>query len=1179
MTAASQSIQSYFDSIEQQVERVYSVAKRARAKGYDPMDTVEIPLARNLAERVEGLISAAAPKIKGSGMVERIFVLEKEFGVLDWRVALSIALEIAREKFCTFIDKREAMEVGIRVGIAYTTLGVVASPLEGFVRLELKKRRDGDEYFSLMYSGPIRSAGGTMAALSVVIADFIRKKMGYKEYDPSENEVKRMVTEIYDYHDKITNVQYLPSEEEIKFLVSHLPVQIDGDPSERFEVSNYKDLDRIATNRIRNGIVLVTAEGIAQKAPKIWKQLDKWGSDFELDHWKFLGKFVKLQKKMKARGIVEDDVRKLAPDNTYIKDLVAGRPVLTHPMRAGGFRLRYGRTRTSGLSSMSMHPATMYILDDYIATGTQLRYERPGKSSAMAPCDSIEGPIVKLKNGNVVMLSTVAAAQEHSKNIEEILFLGDFLANYGEFFNRAHKLVPAGYCEEWYVLEVKQALASKKIDYEQLEHDVIEMLQYPQKLITAKSAFKLSTLLDVPFHPRYTYHYKDISLKQFECLLDWLLLATVKRDVDGVVSIDLPLDNEKPESLLEDPKRVLELLGVPHSVTSSSCHINGDDAMALAVHFNLSDFDLTQENIVEIKKQIDTKQNGLDALNSFSQVRLRDKSGTYIGARMGRPEKAKMRRLTGNPQVLFPVGDAGGRMRSLNAAIAKGVIKAQFPTYYCSACSKETIYPCCEVCDARTKKQLYCRECNLTLDAPCTKHEKSVPYKNISLDISSYFNNALKKLKTRQYPDLIKGVRGTSNEGHTPENLMKALLRARHNLYVNKDGTIRYDMTEMPITHFKPREIGTSIVRLKALGYTHDMHNEELSRDDQLLEIKPQDLILPSCKEASDERADDLLYNVANFIDDSLVQMYGGEPFYKLKSKKDLVGHIVIGLAPHTSAAIVGRIIGFSQTQGCYAHPMWHSAQRRDCEGDENCVMLLADALINFSRHYLPAHRGATQDAPLVLTSLLIPGEVDDMVFDMDVVWSYPLAFYEAAESYKDPREVYIEQLAHRLNTEKQYEGFGFTHDVSDMNMGVLCSAYKTIPTMQDKVKGQMFIAEKIRAVDESDVARLVIERHFIRDIKGNLRKFTMQQFRCVDCNEKFRRPPLQGKCLKCYGKIVFTIGEGFVTKYLEPSIELAEKYELPNYLKLTLELTKRRIESVFGKEKDKQEGLVRWFS
>ena len=59
---------------------------------------------------------------------------------------------------------------------------------------------------------------------------------------------------------------------------------------------------------------------------------------------------------------------------------------------------------------------------------------------------------------------------------------------------------------------------------------------------------------------------------------------------------------------------------------------------------------------------------------------------------------------------------------------------------------------------------------------------------------------------------------------------------------------------------------------------------------------------------------------------------------------------------------------------------------------------------------------------------------------------------------------------------------------------------------MAEKVNGQMEIARKVRAVKTEDVARLVIERHFIRDLKGNLRKFSMQQFRCVNRRTLYKR-------------------------------------------------------------------------
>src|SRR3989344_2602116 len=200
------------------------------------------------------------------------------------------------------------------------------------------------------------------------------------------------------------------------------------------------------------------------------------------------------------------------------------------------------------------------------------------------------------------------------------------------------------------------------------------------------------------------------------------------------------------------------------------------------------------------------------------------------------------------------------------------------------------------------------------------------------------------------------------------------------------------------------------------------------------------------------------------------------------------------------------------------------------------------------------------------------------MVFHMDVAFFYPLEFYRACEEYKDPWEVKIDQIGKRLGTPLENEGMGFTHDTSNINNTVECAAYKILPSMEEKLKGQMDLAVRIRAVDASDVARLVIDKHFLKDTQGNLRKFSTQEFRCVHCNEKYRRPPLLGKCLKCKGKLIFTVSEGSVVKYLEPMISLAEHYHVSDYLKQTIYLLQKRIEAVFGKEKDKQMGLGRWF-
>ena len=1167
-------IHNYFKDIEQKVAAMYRVAEKARKKGFDPEVHASVPLAKNMAERVEGLIGALIPGIIDSGLSERIQELEKKHGKLNPLVALSISLEVVKEKFCKFDNRIKAIEGGIRVGLAYLTLGVVSSPLEGFVELKLKKRKDGKEYFCLMYSGPIRSAGGTAGALSVVIADYLRKNLGYDVYDATEKEIRRMVTELYDYHERVTNLQYLPSEKEIRFLVKNLPLQIDGDPSEKIEVSNYKDLDRIETNNIRSGSCLVLGECVAQKASKLWNIISSWPKETGLEHWSFLESFLTLQKKVKAKDNLSKN--KILPVYTFIEDLVAGRPVLTHPLAAGGFRLRYGRCRVSGYSATSIHPSTMHILNKYLATGTQLKIERPGKATAITVCDSIEGPIVKLKDDRVLRLDDENLAKKLKDDVKEILFLGDILISYGDFYNRAHTLLPPGYCEEWWGLEFEKAVIEKfgTLDLEKLvslleiEKPLLErLLNSPiNTKIDAKTAFIISRKLNIPLHPKFTYHWNLISDEDFFYLL--------KRLSESKITLGNDLVNKLVIKYGSDLDLILDKIGLPHLVINKEfIVVENDDAYTTFEIFNLKN--PTTKNRIGTNQGDDN--NTLFLVNKISDVKIKDKSGVFVGARMGRPEKAKMRKLTGSPHVLFPIGEEGGRLRSFQSAFDSNRITAEFSIFYCEKCDKKTIFSVCEKCDSVTKKMYSCGTCGLINSKEC-RHGLAASYLKQTIDIRNYFDIYLKKLNIKAYPDLIKGVRGTSNRDHIPEHFVKGIFRAKYDICVNKDGTTRYDMTQLPITHFKPKEIRASVEKLKELGYKKDVFDAELVNDEQVLELMPQDLILPACKESPELGADKILLKTSLFIDDLLKEFYKLDRFYNVKSETDLLGNLVAVLAPHTSAAVVGRIIGFSKTQGFFAHPMFHAATRRDCDGDEASVMLLMDALLNFSKKYLPDRRGSTQDALLVLTSKLIPSEVDDMAFDLDIGWRYPLEFYESCLDFKQPREVEIEQFGKRLDTERQYYGFGFTHDVSDINSGAVCSAYKILPSMEEKLKGQMELAEKIRAVDESDVARLVIEKHLIRDIRGNLRKFSMQQFRCSTCNDKYRRPPLVGKCIKCGGKIIFTISEGSIIKYLEPAISLANKYNLPSYLKQTLDLTKRGVESLFGREKEKQEGLGKWF-
>lgn len=1149
-------VEEYFTRIEKEVKESYNVAKEAKKNGYDPVADVEIPLATSLAERVIGLVSVLYPQIYDQKIVKRIAELEKEYGPLDPAVALSIAEDVAKEKFCKFTSHLEAMEAGIRIAIGYLTLGYVSSPIEGFIQLKIKKTASGEDYLAAYYSGPIRSAGGSEAAFSLVIIDYLRELFGYAKYDPTEDEVKRGVHESYMYHERITNLQYLPSEEEIEFLLKNIPIQVTGDPSEKTEVYGYKNLPRIETNFLRSGFCLTLNEGLAQKAPKTLGRIAKLRQKgFKLSGWGWLDNFVKLQKKLK-----ESKASSSREGATYIQDLVAGRPVFSHPSESGALRLRYGRARNTGYSTLALHPATMAVTNDFIAVGTQLKIEKPTKGCTVAACDSIDGPIVKLSDGSIKYITDIEEARKLYPLISEIIYLGDILVPYGDFLNRNHLLEKQGYVEQYWLEEIKKAGGTSELIPE------------------FDKAVSLSREFGVSLHPRYIYYWREISYEDLLYLIDLIAHGVVKEG-----SLILPYTQIDRERFAKG-KRALEKIGCEHRVFIESIVLNKKDTKSLLFNLGIVNYESLETEVDKIseniKSLIENKNKVLDIVNKICPLQVRDKSGTFVGARMGRPEKAKLRKLIGNPHGLFPVGEEGGRFRSFQSALENTKVKADFPIYYCSDCKQETIYPRCEQCFAFCRKMFYCSECMENLSEKCEKHGLGAESREKSIDIKHYFEQARKKvgLRMEDINVVVKGVKGTSNKDHSCEYLGKGILRAKYNLNVNKDGTIRYDMTEMPITHFKPFEIGTSVQKLRELGYETDIHGEKLEREDQILEIFPHDVILPSCPDTPDERADNVFLNVTKFIDEELEKIYGAPKYFKAINREDLAGILVACMSPHTSASAVGRLIGFSKIQALLASPYIHAAMRRDCDGDEAAVMLLMDLLLNFSRKFIPSHRGGTQDAPLVLNARIKANEVDDMIFDVDVTKYIPLELYEAAERHAHPSEVKMEQVKARLGTGREFQDLNYSYETSDINKAPLCSSYKTLPTMQEKVDAMMLLSTKLRAVDVTDVSRLIIERHFIRDTRGNLRKFSQQAFRCSTCNEIYRRPPLAGKCTKCGGRLIFTISEGSILKYMQPALDLARKYNVSPYLLESLELTEMYIQSIFGKEKEKQESIDKWF-
>jgi DNA polymerase II large subunit len=247
------------------------------------------------------------------------------------------------------------------------------------------------------------------------------------------------------------------------------------------------------------------------------------------------------------------------------------------------------------------------------------------------------------------------------------------------------------------------------------------------------------------------------------------------------------------------------------------------------------------------------------------------------------------------------------------------------------------------------------------------------------------------------------------------------------------------------------------------------------------------------------------------------------------------------------------------------------------CDGDEDCVMLLLDGLLNFSRKFLPDQRGGRMDAPLVMSSRIDPSEIDDEAHNVDIMAEYPREFYEATREMADPEAVAdVMTIAEdRLGTEGEYHGFAHTHDTGDIAAGPALSAYKTLGSMEEKMDAQLDISRTLRAVDEADVAERIIEYHFLPDLLGNLKAFTSQEFLCRGCGEKYRRPPLTAECRECGGDVALTVHEGSVNKYMDTALRVAEEFGAREYTKQRLRILEKRIDRIFEDDNNKQSGIA----
>ena len=659
----------------------FELATRARKEGLDVSDRVESKIAYDLADRVA--------KMHNIDIANRLRVLLAQ--TTKEKTTLKIAEEIALGEYGTG-DLRTRLDNAVRVSLAVVTEGVTVAPLQGISDVQIKNNMDGSKYLSISFAGPIRSAGGTEAALTMLIADHVRKVVQLDKYvaNSYDDEVGRFLEELRIYEREVGNFQFKVLDEDVIRCITNLPVELDGVDTDPVEVIGHRNMKRISTDRVRGGALRVMNDGLIGRSRKLLKIVELLG----LDGWCWLGNL---------KGAIQTGNEDAV--NHRMSEVITGRPVLSMTKKIGGFRLRYGRCYNTGFATVGIHPTIPILLNHAIVVGTQIKMDVPGKASTIALVDVIEAPIVRLNDGSVLQVSSSEQAKKIRSRVEKILYLGDILISYGDFLENNAQLLPASYVEEIWALELQSKLRSihqSSINNESIHERLIQLSREPFIVLpTVEEAFDISKRLGIPLHPRYSFFWDSVTI-------DEVIFLNEKLE-ESQVSIDyttLHLRNDDPRL-----KDILERLGVGHSIKNEVIVINDLEQIYSLKNLLFFETKKTKNQISSIWSNIGETKNAIEFLSKISSVPLMPKFASSIAVRVGRPEKAAERKMKPPVHVLFPVGSKGGATRDLLKALKDQSFYAEIANRFCNNCKLPSTGIHCSMCGVDTPIRNLCIVC------------------------------------------------------------------------------------------------------------------------------------------------------------------------------------------------------------------------------------------------------------------------------------------------------------------------------------------------------------------------------------------------------------------------------------------------------------------------------------
>ncbi len=1093
--------QEYIQNIKKILETQVQLATQARALKIDPQTTIETKLTYSSEAKIAAILNI--PRLK-EYLPQNISQHENPL-----LLAADIAKQIVNGRFVKK-TRENLILLALHSALVILSQGLISVPQESIPKVSIGSKSN---HLTIYFSNTIRYATGETIGLVILIADYIRHILHLNRFNPSPELTGRYIEELELFLTMNDRFQHLRIDL-IRFLVQNIGVEISGEAYERIEVKKYRNLPNM-TNKLRMGMCVAFDKIIGNINSIAYRRLASG-----IPEWQWLKpSFDRIR-----RGKHEFGRREMR----------GTQPLLSRSRKPGGFRLRYGLSRNTSQGAAGIHPATMY-LTEMLSPGTNIKIDFMERPLTIFPVSSLSGPFVELKDGSSERIESLARICDIENQVVQIWEMGDILLSPDDI-PVTETVELSAWTEEWWSQEIKHYIYSKM---RSLENFALSLNINPKKLEdllteptqckpSPEIALNLSKISNIPIHPFYSFNWNEIAISDLIRLIQKLNDSS-----DGL------LPNE------DDLKEILRRLGVPFIIYKDYIQTERFQLFIRALRGKedqLTKFISKSLKPIEIEKLIPI----------LTKIPVRSLCQRRIGLKIIRVEKAEPRHINPPAHVLFPISSHGGAQRNLLKVKNTTSVDIQVSERFCETCKESTFVSYCLKCQQKTKQQFVCKKGHISSTQTCMECGQYAFSARVKpVDVARLLESGFQQVGSLELK-IVKGVSFLNSKNRIPEHIIKGILRAKHKIFVYKDGTSRFDQTNAHLTHFTPEEIHISIKDLIRLGYSHDVNGNDLTQENQLIEINPYDVIVSKA-------AGNFLVNLSNFIDDELVFLYDLSPYYRIYSLKDIMGSLIVGLSPFSMVAVIGRVIGYTDNNVTYAHPLWHLLKTRNCNGDIDSMTLLLDVLLNFSTEFIPASRGGTMDAPFII-NLSDKWEDTSVYANYDSV-SMNLLFYRNLTENPLKDELLSYKKSYLMPS---FPKFHTIDNISHYNFENRFRESKIV----SKIETELRVLSRIRGVKEGEFVENILENDFLPKIATSLTRFFLQPVRCNTCNTTFRRIPLT-KCPVCHHQNMgLTLSEGWVLRYLQIINQLRDRYytDISEYCQSWVELIELNKRLLFDK-------------